>query len=177
MQNGLNQNAVSCIIVFMERLQKKLIESDLNKKMVFLTGPRQVGKTTLAKSFAKEWPHCIYLNYDSEKDRPVIVKQEWDRKSGLVIFDEIHKLKKWKVKLKGIYDTEGISPRILVTGSARLDTYRRGGDSLAGRYYSHRLYPFSVRELRGQGDPEEILSRLLRVGGFPEPYLSDDLVN
>ncbi len=156
----------------MERLQKKIIERDLNKKMVFLTGPRQVGKTTLAKSFSKEWPHLIYLNYDSEKDRPIILKQEWNRKSGLVIFDEIHKLKKWKNKLKGIYDTEGIDPRILVTGSARLDVYRRGSDSLAGRYYLHRLYPFSVRELRGTDTPKTILDRLLLLGGFPEPYLS-----
>lgn len=156
----------------MDRPQKKIIERDLNKKMVFLTGPRQVGKTTLAKSLSKQWPQLIYLNYDSDKDRPVILKQEWNRKSGLVIFDEIHKLKKWKIKLKGIYDTEGIDPRILVTGSARLDTYRRGGDSLAGRYYLHRLYPFSVRELRGTDSPEKILDQLMLLGGFPEPYLS-----
>jgi len=46
----------------------------------------------------------------------VIKKSEWDRSSDLVIFDEIHKMKKWKTWLKGIYDTEGCSPRLLVTG-------------------------------------------------------------
>ena len=155
----------------MERLQKDPISKDLEKKMVFLTGPRQVGKTTLARSLASTWPNLYYLNYDSDEDRSIILKKEWDRKAPLVILDEVHKLKKWKTHLKGVYDTEGIPPRLLVTGSARLDFYRRGGDSLAGRYFLHRLYPFSVRELKGQGAPHEVLDQLMTLGGFPEPFL------
>jgi len=156
----------------MERIQKTFIINDLDKKMVFVAGPRQVGKTTLAQSFCSKWSRLQYLNFDAEKDRLMILRQEWDRKVDLVILDEIHKLKKWKTKLKGIYDTEGIKPRLLVTGSARLDVLRKGGDSLAGRYFFHRLYPFSVRELRGHASPQELLDQLMKFGGFPEPFFS-----
>jgi uncharacterized protein len=156
----------------MKRSQFQTLTQDLEKKMVFLTGPRQVGKTTLARSLKEKWPQLYYLNYDADQDRKVIREQAWDRQTPLVVFDEVHKLKSWKTKLKGVYDTEGIPPRILVTGSARLDIFRRGGDSLAGRYFLHRLYPFSVRELRGQAPPGDILEQLMEYGGFPEPFLS-----
>lgn len=156
----------------MDRPQVAAIERDLEKKIVFLTGPRQVGKTTLAKSLNKRWPHLVYLNLDSERDRPIIVRQEWDRKAPLIILDEFHKLKKWKSKIKGVYDTEGIPPRLLITGSARIDLYRRGGDSMVGRYFLHRLYPFSVSELKTRQPPRENLDQLIRLGGFPEPFLS-----
>ncbi len=153
-------------------MQEDAIASDLDRKYVFLTGPRQVGKTTLARNLAEARPGSSYLNFDADADRPVILRQTWDRKAPLVVLDEVHKLKGWKRRIKGVYDTEGIPPRILVTGSARLDLYRRGGDSLAGRYFLHRLHPFSVRELRGTDSPAAILDRLMRLGGFPEPYLS-----
>ncbi len=156
----------------MERMQEKSIRLDLDRKYVFITGPRQVGKTTLARNVARAWKGSAYLNFDADRDRPVILRQSWDRKAPLVILDEVHKLKRWKRRLKGVYDTEGIPPRILVTGSARLDLYRRGGDSMAGRYFLHRLHPFSVRELRGSDAPRGILDRLILLGGFPEPYLS-----
>ena len=158
------------------RIQSLKVYSDLQKKMVFLSGPRQVGKTTLSKQFTEKYSGLQYLNYDNEDHRQIILSSSWDRHCGLVVFDEIHKLKNWKSRLKGIYDTEGINPKILVTGSARLDVYRRGGDSLAGRYYLHRLYPFSVKELSGTASSEEIMNNLIRFGGFPEPYLtqSDD---
>ena len=156
----------------MLRLQQKLIAKDLEEKIVLLAGPRQVGKTTLAKSLAQTWQKTQYLNYDSDNDRRVIVQQTWDRHAELVILDEVHKLKKWKTKIKGVFDVEGIPPRLLVTGSARMDVYRRGGDSLAGRHFLHRLYPLSVRELRGQGKPYEILDQLMKFGGFPEPFFA-----
>ena len=156
----------------MERIQEKVIGHDLDRKYVFLTGPRQVGKTILARRLADMRQGSCYLNFDADRDRLAILRQTWDRKAPLIILDEIHKLKSWKRRLKGIYDTEGIPPRILVTGSARLDLYRRGGDSMAGRYFLHRLYPLSVRELRGTASPTTILEQLNRCGGFPEPYLS-----
>lgn len=157
----------------MERLQKQIITKDLDKKMVILTGPRQVGKTTLAKSLSTSWANLEYLNWDADKDRKIMLRQEWNRKAGLIILDEFHKLKNWKSRIKGVYDTEGIPPRVLITGSARLDLYRRGGDSLAGRYFLHRLYPLSVSELKGQSrSHQETLQQLITLGGFPEPFFS-----
>ncbi len=156
----------------MKRIQEDAIGRDLDKKYVFLTGPRQVGKTTLARRLAEKQGGSGYLNFDADKDRLMMLRQTWDRQAPLVILDEFHKLKSWKRRLKGVYDTEGIPPRILVTGSARLDLYRRGSDSMAGRYFLHRLYPLSVRELRGTASTTVILERLMRYGGFPEPYLS-----
>ena len=157
----------------MERLQKQAIVKDLDTKMVILTGPRQVGKTTLAKSLSTAWANLEYLNWDSGKDRKIMLRQEWNRKAGLLILDEFHKLKNWKSRIKGAYDTEGIPPRILITGSARLDLYRRGSDSLAGRYFLHRLYPLSVAELKAQSrSPRETLQQLMILGGFPEPLFS-----
>ena len=102
--------------------------------------------------------------------------ESWDRKSKLVILDEIHKRKNWKNWVKGIFDTEGVRPRLLLTGSARLDLARKGGrESLAGRHHLFRLHPFSVRELLDSYTPGAALERLLERGGFPEPFLADDL--
>lgn len=156
----------------MERLQKQTIAKDLDNKIVILTGPRQAGKTTLAKSLASIWPKLEYLNWDAERDRKIMLRQEWNRKTDLLLLDEYHKLKNWKSRIKGIYDTDGIPPRILITGSARLDLYRRGSDSLAGRYFLHRLYPFSVSELKSKFTPKDSLRQLMVLGGFPEPFLS-----
>lgn len=155
----------------MRRQQEDVIAKDLNRKFVFLTGPRQVGKTTLARNLRRTHPGLYYLNYDSDDDRPVFVRRQWDRKADLVVLDEIHKHRNWKTILKGVYDTEGVRPRILVTGSARLDVFRRGGDSLAGRYFRHRLLPLSVAELGRRSKPDEILDGLMAFGGFPEPFL------
>ena len=157
----------------MRRYLEEFIKRDLEKKMFLVSGPRQVGKTTLSRQLFGSY---AYLNFDSGPDREMIRRLEWDRKAKLVIFDELHKMKNWKSWLKGVYDTEGIPPAILVTGSARLDLYRRGGDSMAGRFFSYRLHPLSVREI---GDylhekPEDAVHQLLRLGGFPEPYLGKD---
>lgn len=114
------------------------------KKIIILSGPRRVGKTTLSKPLM---PSFVYLNYDSSADRRIILDEEWPRDTPLVIFDELHKLKNWKSKIKGIYDTDGIPPCILVTGPARLETVRKAGDSLAGRFFAYRLHPLTVREI------------------------------
>lgn len=154
---------------FPRSLTPQIIE-DLEKKIVLLSGPRQVGKTDLSKRlFPSQFD---YLNFDTATDRQVIRKQSWSRKHELIIFDEIHKMRDWKRWLKGIYDTEGVRPRLLATGSARMDTFRRGGESLAGRHHLHRLHPFSVAELKGIFPAKEALDSLLQFGGFPEPLLS-----
>ena len=156
----------------MERYLKKQILADLSKKIILISGPRQTGKTTLSKMLIDSYD---YLNYDNATDRLRISEQSWDRKEDLVIFDEIHKMSNWKSFLKGIFDVEGLHPKILVTGSARLDTVRKVGDSLAGRYFQFRLHPFDLKELKGEIEPDDILERLLMIGGFPEPFLENDI--
>lgn len=148
---------------------------DLSRKMVFIGGPRQVGKTTLAKHIlAENFPKGLYLNWDFDDDRRVILDRKWTRDVPLVVLDEIHKYRPWKAWLKGLYDVWGESQRYLVTGSARLDIYRKGGDSMAGRYHYWRLHPFSLDEYPVDLPPEEALSRLMRFGGFPEMLLLAD---
>jgi predicted AAA+ superfamily ATPase len=113
----------------MERILKSPILQDLSKKIVLISGPRQSGKTTLAKMLLSDYD---YLNYDEAEHRLLLQEKSWDRKKELIIFDELHKMKKWKSWLKGIYDVEGLKPKIVVTGSSRLDTIKKVGDSLAG---------------------------------------------
>lgn len=147
------------------RYMVEQVERDLERKMVFLAGPRQVGKTTLARSLpgAKSG----YLNWDVPEHRTRILARELPS-SPLWVFDELHKYRSWRGFLKGLYDDRHGSQRILVTGSARLDLYRHGGDSLQGRYHLLRLHPLSVAELGLETQAE--LATLLRLGGFPEPY-------
>lgn len=148
------------------------ITKDLEKKMVFLVGPRQVGKTWIAQEIGKRFAHTTYLNYDSAQDRDIIKHERWTPETELLILDELHKMRMWKNFLKGVYDTKPASMRILVTGSARLDAHRKMGDSMAGRYFVHHIMPFSLLELKGtpwQGN----LARLLERSGFPEPFLAD----
>ena len=125
----------------MDRLQTASLLRDLEKKMVFLVGPRQVGKTWLAREIGTRYERTVYLNYDNRADRDVIAKEAWLPGTGLLILDEIHKMKDWQRYLKGIFDTRPPGLRILVTGSARMDVLSRGGESLAGRYFRHRLLP------------------------------------
>jgi predicted AAA+ superfamily ATPase len=141
------------------------VEKDLKRKMVFVAGPRQVGKTTLALSLPGA--RRGYVNWDIAEHRERILKRQLPP-SPLWVFDEIHKYRSWRNWLKGIYDGRRSSQRILVTGSARLDLYRRGGDSLQGRYHLLRLHPLSVAELgiTRVGD----LQALMTLGGFPEPF-------
>ena len=98
----------------------------------------------------------------------------WDRKKSLIIFDELHKMPQWKRWLKGIFDTEGVKPPILVTGSAKLNTYKKVGDSMAGRYFQYRLHPLDLKEAKKLFSKEETFERLWNCSGFPEPFLKGD---
>ena len=142
------------------------LRRDLARKMAFVAGPRQVGKTTLALALPRA--RDAYLNWDVSAHRERILRGELPA-GALWIFDEIHKYRRWRNYLKGLYDGRPRGQRILVTGSGRLDLYRFGGDSLQGRYHLLRLHPFSVAEL-GMSRPSQLLD-LLRLGGFPEPFL------
>ncbi len=148
------------------------IIKDLARKMVFVAGPRQVGKTTLAKQLLP-LSQLGYLNWDIASQRELILKHELPD-SPLWVFDEIHKYRDWRNYLKGIYDQYADDHQILVTGSAQLDCYRRGGDSLQGRYHYLRLHPLSVAEL-GISDSSE-LNDLLTLGGFPEPFFTGESI-
>lgn len=143
------------------------VQADLKKKMVFVGGPRQVGKTTLGRAVLPD-PRG-YLNWDIDLDRERILTRQLPPVPFL-FFDEIHKYRGWRNFLKGLFDGRDATRRILVTGSARLDYYRFGGDSLQGRYHYHRLHPLSAAELGLKTAAD--LSSLLKLGGFPEPFLS-----
>ena len=154
----------------MERYLQTAIAADLRDKIVLVSGPRQCGKTTLSRNLH---PDHQYLNHDLAEHRLLLQEKSWDRRSPLIVFDELHKMPDWKVWLKGIYDVEGLPPALLVTGSARLATFRRTGDSLAGRYFHFRLHPIDVKEAVAHAglEPAAAVARLLSVGGFPEPFL------
>ncbi len=160
----------------MYRKQIEQIIKDLDKKIVFLVGPRQVGKTWLAKKISKKYPHSTYLNYDNAEDREIIQNEQWLKQTDLLILDEIHKMKGWKNYIKGVYDTKPESMKILVTGSSRLEAFRQTGDSLAGRFFVHHLMPFSLAEL-SHTEEKPSIQKLLERGGFPEPLLAEQSVD
>ena len=164
-------------------------EADLARKMVLVAGPRQVGKTTLARRILERTASGVYLSWDNRTDRREIRAARWPGGPALVVLDELHKWRGWKSWLKGEFDKHRETTRFLVTGSARLDLYRRGSDSLQGRYHHYRLHPFTLAELVREGreaaPPEpgaalpiptraavEPLDRLMALGGFPEPLLA-----
>ena len=158
----------------MERYLTAPVEADLARKMVFLVGPRQVGKTTLAKALMARYPRAQYLNWDVANDRRIILGQTWSPRAKLLVLDEVHKMRDWKAFLKGAWDGRAEGQAILVTGSARMDTFRQSGESLAGRYFSLRMHPVSVREwcAASAAKPDKALDRLIERGGFPEPFLA-----
>jgi len=170
------------------------------KSMVFLSGPRQSGKTTLAKMIAGRYINSLYFNWDIPDQRKDLIKNPYffervrrrDSTVPLIIFDEIHKFSDWKNYLKGIYDKFSRDYQFLVSGSGRLDIYQHGGDSLAGRYLLFHLWPFTLAELTDKRTTmQEFLENPLRttsndraaalwkrlsiVSGFPDPYLTNSV--
>lgn len=162
----------------MNRFYHDAILRDLEKKMVFLCGPRQVGKTWLAKKIAESFQHSIYLNYDRLEDRDILLREAWLKNTDLLILDEIHKMPDWKNFVKGVFDTRPPHLRMLITGSSRLEMFRQVGDSLAGRFFRHRLLPLSVSELlkTGENSPTDV-EQLITRSGFPEPFLAENSVD
>ncbi len=168
-------------------------------QMLFLMGPRQVGKTTLAKDLLEEWKLGIYLSWDNLNHRKLILEgadavvreaglDEFQESPPLIIFDEIQKYKRWKTYLKGFYDTYHGEVKIIVTGSSKLDVFVKGGDSLMGRYFILRIHPLTIAEVVGNyeeqatkkyvSQPKQISQKkfqnMQRFGGFPDPFLKAD---
>ncbi|HJD56384.1 MAG TPA: ATP-binding protein [Rickettsia endosymbiont of Pyrocoelia pectoralis] len=179
----------------MERLYKKQVIEYLKDygKLVFISGPRQVGKTTISKQVIKNNSNSLYLNWDYLQDRNQILNKHTELFEKLLstisddkpclIFDEIHKYKDWKNLIKGFYDKFGENIEFIITGSAKLNIYKKGGDSLMGRYINLTVHPLSVAEIAGNFDSnvdyikspknitKEEFEALINLGGFAEPYL------
>lgn len=182
----------------MQRVYHAVIQEHLDKydQMIFLSGPRQVGKTTIAQSLSTATDNFRYFNWDDSDDRQQILQgpnailsnldfQKISAKKPIIVFDEIHKYSKWKNFVKGIYDRHKNQLQIVVTGSSRLNAYRRGGDSLMGRYFLYRIHPLSIGELLSKNlrltpliSPNPIdqtqFNCLFQFGGFPEPFLKNE---
>ena len=157
--------------MYLNRYIENTVTDDLKQKMVFIGGPRQTGKTTLAKYLCKKAGFDIkkrYLNWDALEDREKIIAEMFPTGAGYLVLDEIHKFSRWRQTVKGLYDKRGDEVQILVTGSARLDYYRSGGDSLQGRYHFFRLLPLTLAEFNIRN--MEAIQSLMSYGGFPEPF-------
>lgn len=179
----------------MKRIYEILLENHLKeyRQMIFLSGPRQVGKTTASLEASSVSPLHYYFNWDNVNNRSIIIEgpdavasfcklNELHKDLPIIVFDEIHKYRNWKRFLKGFFDSYEKKCQIIVTGSSRLDIYKRGGDSLMGRYFLYRLHPLSIREIVDPilteieiRKPKEIndadYDALLQYGGFPEPFI------
>lgn len=158
-----------------DRYLIKPVTSDLKSKMVFIGGPRQVGKTTLALNFLPKpnTQSAAYFNWDDINDRSKLLSGELPPHEKIIILDEIHKFTRWRNLIKGFFDKNKGKISFLITGSARMDYYSKGGDSLQGRYHYYRLHPFSLRELNTEPN-KDLLDNLLKFGGFPEPLLNSE---
>ena len=124
----------------MKKIEVPWVREDLSQKMVFIGGPRQVGKTTFSLSFlaSPSEKHPAYINWDDPRKRPSLIRGELPPDEKIIVLDEVHKFARWRNLVKGLYDTHKSEISFMVTGSARLDYYRKGGDSLQGRYHYYK---------------------------------------
>lgn len=185
----------------MDRLYDQLVAEHCNEyppeHMLFFSGPRQVGKTTTSQKSSTSKKVAHYLNWDNMDDQPLILRgpkalaekiglHELQDNHPIIIFDEIHKYPKWKLLLKGFFDTYGKQCHIIVTGSGRLDMFSQGGDSLMGRYIAYRMHPITLGECLHPKLPsvdnlihspmkisDEQFNALFNYGGFPKPFLKN----
>jgi predicted AAA+ superfamily ATPase len=174
-------------------------EQSSEKEMIFLAGPRQSGKTTLTKLISKDYKNNLYFNWDIISNKKIIIDNPTffedinrkDNSNPLIVFDELHKYKHWKNYLKGVYDEFSHDYKFLVSGSGRLNTYQKGGDSLAGRYLMFHLFPFTISELsknkrkfsdfiknplinfKKNNKSAENWGKLSELSGFPEPFVKN----
>jgi len=162
----------------MQRYLAQTVFKDIKKKLVILTGPRLVGKTSMSRQLMSYYQNPLYLNWDIPEHRVRLQKQDWYDLHDLVVMDEIHKMAHWKQWLKGVTDAKAPGTSLLVTGSARMETFRQAGESLAGRYFAYKMHPISVKELctNTSKSPSEALDHLLVRGGFPEPCLVEEIL-
>lgn len=179
----------------MKRIYTSLVQKHPDTQMLFLTGPRQVGKTTIAQQLQEKTIESVYLNWDVTEDRASILQgtrfienmitlNKARTQKPLIVFDELHKHKDWKNFIKGFYDLYKRQLQIIVTGSARLDVYRHANDSLMGRYLLYRVHPLSVGELAHTEEQKDLLYAPLNIGqqyealqtfgGYPDPFLRQD---
>jgi len=162
----------------MQRYLAQTVFKDIKKKLVILTGPRRVGKTFMSRQLMSYYQNPLYLHWDIPEHRVRLQKQDWYDLHDLVVMDEIHKMANWKQWLKGVTDAKAPGTSLLVTGSARMETFRQAGESLAGRYFAYKMHPISVKELcaNTSKSPSEALDHLLERGGFPEPCLVEEIL-
>ncbi len=184
----------------MERLYNNIILDHFkhNEQMLFLAGPRQVGKTTTSMVAKQLTPNFHYFTWDDYDHRNAIINGQTkiaelsnlnllqNNEKSVIIFDEIHKFSDWKNFLKGFYDLYKDRAQIIVTGSSRLDIFKSGGDSLMGRYFLHRMHPLSINEQLRTNIPNEEINQpkeisdddffnLVNFGGFPKPFLQHNV--
>ena len=188
------------VICYYRRMRRNYTKTFLahfaeHRQMVFVMGPRQSGKTTVAQRIVNRKKPAKYLSWDNIDDRDLILQgtkavadsiglSSLKDSKPIICFDEIHKYPDWRDFLKGFYDSYPDKTRILVTGSAKLEVFNRGGDSLMGRYFPFHFHPLSVAELARKQfsiekdllqEPKKIDSgafqALWKFGGYPDPFL------
>ena len=162
----------------MKRYVEQTVFKDIKKKLVILTGSRLIGKTYMSRQIMSYYQNPLYLHWDIPGHRVRLQKQDWYDLHDLVVMDEIPKMPNWKLWLKGVTDAKAPGTSLLVTGSARMETFRQAGESLAGRYYAYKMHPISVKELctNTNKSPLEALDHSLERGGFPQPCLDEDIL-
>ena len=158
-------------------IEHKIREALQRSPSVVLTGPRQIGKTTLAISISKTIP-SVYLDLedrlDLEKVRDIAAFHS-ENKDKLIILDEVQRLPEIFAQLRGLIDKQrrkgNKTGLFLFLGSASLELLQQSSESLAGRISYIELYPINIFEFKKE--KQDNMNRLWLRGGFPESLLAD----